>query len=255
MASNRGKIITITSTKGGVGKTTLTLNLAGVYHLLKKKVLIIDMDLYSGGILVSLNVDANKTIYNLVDDITNNRYKDVGDYIAKYNENIDILPCPKDPRQGSKINPKYIENIFNSVLYRYDVILVDTAHILNDINIVTLDYTDMILYVMTNDPVDLKNTKSFVAILKDIEKDNIKILLNNSVDLNKSYFSEFDIKNIIKRNIDYTISSSFFIENIDKYVLDGEILILNKKLTFRDRNDYKKLMTIAKDLIGADQNE
>ncbi len=255
MASNRGKIITVTSTKGGVGKTTLTLNLAGMYHVLKKKVLIIDMDLYSGGILVSLNIESNKTIYNLVDDIINNRYKDVADYVSKYNENIDVLPCPKDPRQGSKINPKYIESIFNSILYRYDVILVDTSHILNDINIVTLDYSDVILYVMTNDPVDLKNTKSFMAILKDIDKENVKVLLNNSVDLNKSYFSDFDIKNIIKRNIDYTISSSFFIENIDKYVLDGEILILNKKLKFRDRNDYQKLLRIAKDLIGADQNE
>ena len=44
-----GKIITISSVKGGVGKTTLTLNLAGIYYLMKKKVLIIDLDLYAGG--------------------------------------------------------------------------------------------------------------------------------------------------------------------------------------------------------------
>ena len=41
-----GKIITISSVKGGVGKTTMTLNLAGIYCELNKRVLIIDLDLY-----------------------------------------------------------------------------------------------------------------------------------------------------------------------------------------------------------------
>ena len=41
MERNKGKIITVTSTKGGVGKTITTLNLAGVFSNLKKKVLVI----------------------------------------------------------------------------------------------------------------------------------------------------------------------------------------------------------------------
>ena len=45
-----GKIISINSVKGGVGKTTLAISLAGIYSLMKKKVLLIDLDLYSGGI-------------------------------------------------------------------------------------------------------------------------------------------------------------------------------------------------------------
>ena len=48
MKENKGKIIAITSTTGGVGKTITTLNLAGSYHLLGNKVLIIDFDLFGG---------------------------------------------------------------------------------------------------------------------------------------------------------------------------------------------------------------
>ena len=48
MAIKKAKIITIASVKGGTGKTTIALNLAGTYSLLNKKTLILDFDLYSG---------------------------------------------------------------------------------------------------------------------------------------------------------------------------------------------------------------
>ena len=64
--NHNGKIITISSVKGGVGKTTLVLNLAGLYFLMKKKVLIVDLDLYAGGVATCLNVDTKRDIYMLV---------------------------------------------------------------------------------------------------------------------------------------------------------------------------------------------
>lgn len=249
MAKQKGKIITVTSTKGGVGKTIMTLNLAGVYHLLKKKTLIVDLDLYGGSVGLALNVEGEKTIFNLVDDLTNNRYQSFEDYIYHYNENIDILCCPKDPRQAGKIDVKYVTMILSNAEYKYDVILVDTSHNLTPINIVALDYSDQILYVMTNDPMDLKNTKSFMAIMKDSGIDNLKVVLNDSCDTSKNYFTNFDIKNVIKANIDYTISSGFFIPDIDRYIMDGKILLLNKRLSFLDRKDYNKIVSMGKELI------
>ena len=71
-----GKVITITSRKGGVGKTTTLLNLAGCYSNLDKKVIILDFDLYTNSISASLNLEPQKNIFNLVDDISNNRFKD-----------------------------------------------------------------------------------------------------------------------------------------------------------------------------------
>ena len=64
--SQFGKLITVSSVKGGVGKTTLTINLAGLYFLMKKKVLIIDLDLYAGGVATLTNVNNKKDIYMLL---------------------------------------------------------------------------------------------------------------------------------------------------------------------------------------------
>ena len=83
--SKAAKIITVFSCKGGVGKTTTTLNLAGIYSKMDKKVLVIDLDLNSGGIAVSLNVDIKKTIFNAYEDMTNNKFNSIDEYTCKYN--------------------------------------------------------------------------------------------------------------------------------------------------------------------------
>ena len=70
MNKYKGKILCVTSAKGGVGKSIFATILSGAYSYLKKKVLLIDMDLSSGGVSVLLNLPKGKTIYNLSDDIS-----------------------------------------------------------------------------------------------------------------------------------------------------------------------------------------
>ena len=109
MSIPKAKIITITSVRGGTGKTTTALNLAGMYSLLNKKTLILDFDLYSGAIALSLNMDIKTDIYKLAYDMSVNDFKNINDYILKYNDYIDVIPAPKDPRYASKIESKYIK--------------------------------------------------------------------------------------------------------------------------------------------------
>ena len=255
MKNMKGKIVTITSTKGGVGKTIYLLNLAGTYEKLGLKTLVIDLDLYSGAIATYLNSTNDKTIFNLVEDLTNNRYEKIDDYLFNYSDMIDIIAAPKDPRMASKIDSKYIPLIFRNTIYKYDVILVDTSHVLDKNNIVALDNSDSILYMFTNDTFDLKNTKSFISIMKDIGYENYYTILNESVFPTKNYYSFFDIRNIIKNNIDFTIGKSMYIRNIDKFILDGKILIFNKKLSFSDKKEWEKLKAMAKLLISDKKEE
>lgn len=249
MSRTKGKSLCLFSAKGGVGKTINTINLAGIFASLEKKVLIIDFDMTGGSIAVSLNKSFEKTIYNFVDDYNNNRYKDFKDYVTKYDDFIDFLAAPKDPRQASKIDSSYVEIIMDKAIHNYDVVLIDTNHNLNELNISILDKTDEILFLVTNDPMDLKNMKSLLSIFKDIELTNYKLLLNNSRDPFKNYFTLYDIKNILKNNIDYTLSSSFYIKNIDSYIMDGKIVTQDEKMPNVFNKDYAVYMTIATDLF------
>lgn len=249
MASKNGKIISISSVKGGVGKTTMTINLAGIYFQMKKRVLIIDADFYSGGISTWLDIRNRKDIFMMIDSISNNRYSNITDYVTSYNHGIDVLASPKDPRCALKIESKYIPMIFELAKREYDIILVDTNHLMTEVNLMILDYVDTSLLMVTNDLIDLKNMKSLISIFKSTGKSNYLVCLNCSRDTGRDYLSLFDIRNILKCNIDYTVSNSFYIKNIDKYVLNGEILTLNRNVLRFHGGDIHKLESMAKRLL------
>ena len=251
LKEKKGKFITITSMKGGVGKTATTLLLAAVYKNLNKKVLLIDLDLYSGSIAFSLNADVKNSIYNVFDDITNNRFKGItnGEYITHYDDNIDILAAPKDPRQAGKIDINSLEIIFNNLNSCYDVILIDTNHILDAHNMIAFEYSDKLVNVFTNDAIDLKGTKTFISICKNVGVDNLTLVLNNALDDRKKYFSTYDIKGIIKANIDYIIPSGAYIKNYDSYIMDGSLIKILTRLKTTSKRSYKEVEKLALKLL------
>lgn len=249
MNLKKGKVISITSTKGGVGKSLTTLILANTYNSLGYSTLIIDMDLYSGSLATILNSNNEKTVFNLVEDLSNNRYEKIEDYVYKFSDKLHLIAAPKDPRSANKFDPKYISIIISSAIYKYDIVLIDTSHILNSINVITLDNSDSILYLLTNNISDLKNSKSFASIIKDTDISNCYFVLNESISLDKSYFSMYDIKNIIKHNIDYVIPKNMYIKNINKYLMDEKSILEYKNILYKDKKNIKLFEMIAEDLI------
>lgn len=235
MGSKKGKIITLSSFKGGTGKTITLLNLAGVLEKMNKKVLLVDLNFESGDLSIVLNTKMKKNIYNIFDDISNNRFKDYKEYVVNVTENIDVVNSLKDPRQGVNIDTHYIETFLNHVSYKYDVILIDTTHGFSTVTITAMDISDQNIILITNDIMDIKSTKTAISILKDAKKDNYTIVLNESIKVDNNYFTKFDIENIIKSNISFVIPEKYHVKNITSYILDGKILTLNKKIDMKDK--------------------
>lgn len=248
MSKKEGKSICIFSPKGGVGKTILAMNFAGSASFFDTKVLLVDFDLCNGSISMLINQPITKSIYNLVEDAN------ISNYIYKYNDNLDILCAPKDPRQRSKININIVKKVLNNTKHLYDLIIIDTSSVLDDINLSILDNVDFVLFVITNDIFNIKNMRNMINIFKDCEISNFKILMNNSIDFKIQYFSSSDIKNIIGANIDYFIPSNFFIKDITALLYDCKIPILNDKMY---KNEIDKLNSILQGILkkDGDKNE
>ena len=247
MKITKSKVITVTSVKGGVGKTTFVLSLAAQYKMQDKKVLIIDMDLFSGDIETLLNKESKKDIYILFEDILNNNFYDVESYITNYDDNIDFIAAPKDPRYASKVNGNFLNLLISRVGTKYDVILIDTNHFLNEVNLVTFDNSNEIVYLMNNNCTNLKNMRTMISILSDMHMENYKIVLYEAKDKRKNTFKKFDIKSMIKDNINYIINQNFYIKDIDKFIIDDKMLsVLTKYIKNTNSKVFDK---IARDLI------
>ena len=243
------KIITITSAKGGVGKTVFLLNLAGIISKLDKKVLVVDCD-FSGGVVgLNLNLNNRKDIFNISDDMFGNTYKSYKDYLTPYQPNIDVVVACKDPRNALRVNIDNILSFIEDVKEEYDIILIDTTHGLTKSNIKLLDKSNLVLYMLTNDLMDIKNSKNYLEIMNDINYNKIRVILNNSRDINLNYFSSYEIKKAINHNIDYTLDKSLYIKNITSFLIEGEIFVLNRSLTFKEKKDMVKLEKLARDII------
>ncbi len=239
MAIKQAKVLTITSVKGGTGKSIATLALAGILKEKKLKTIIIDMDLHSGTIAASLNLNITKDIYTLVNDYMNHGIKDIDDYILKYNEYIDVLAAPKDPRQVGKISSKYIDVLIKKLKYKYDIILIDTNHIIDNINLVTFDNSDHIIYVITSDLMDLKNMKTMLAIYKDMKLTKYTILLNDA--MSKDIISKYEISSFLEEEINYILPANSYIKNMRKILMEGKIIT--------DEKNYQKATNVLKEML------
>ena len=86
------KVFSVTSTKEDEGKTTVAINLAKSLSDLRKKTLIIDLDLFNGGMALLTKEDiVNKNIFKLNSDVENGIINEMSNYIIAYKKNIDIL--------------------------------------------------------------------------------------------------------------------------------------------------------------------
>ena len=181
-----GKVITIFSTKGGVGKTTLTTNLATALGLdEEKKIAIVDMDLQFGDVALFLNVIPKRTIADLVKDIDESNKLDgsiLDAYLTKFKENIKVLAAPSRPEQADDVTASHIAAIIKELQYHYDYIVVDTAPIFNDIMFKVLDLSNMIMVATSQDLPTLKNVRLCLDILESLHypQEKVQVVLNRA---------------------------------------------------------------------------
>ena len=217
------KAALVFSAKGGVGKSIFTVALLSSLSKLKKRILIVDADLYNGGITTLLNLKPKKTIYDFSKEDPTSKFLNINNYVTKYNDYISVVCAPKNILEADDVNVTSLKDLISHSYLLYDCILVDTNHIYNKFNTSLIKSVDEVLYLITNDPLDLENSKNILDELKKSKK-KVSIILNNSIKINKDYFSKYDIKSIIRNNIDYTLSNKFYLDNIDSLIAKEKLL-------------------------------
>lgn len=174
-------IVTVFGTKGGVGKTTIAVNLAVLLAQTKKKVAIVDLDLQFGDISVFLNLMPKRTIAELAQEGSQLDIDLVESYMIPHISGIKVLPAPGRPEYAELITSSQVESVIAVLKNSYDYIIIDTPPMFTETNLSALDYSSQVLLALSLDLATIKNVKLSLELLDSLHhKGKTKVILNRA---------------------------------------------------------------------------
>ncbi|MCX7842958.1 MAG: response regulator [Clostridia bacterium] len=198
----KSKVITVFSTKGGVGKTTLSSNLAvSIARMTKKKVALVDLDLQFGDIAIMLNVSVKNTISDLIKEINQLDQELMEDYLVTHFSGVRVLPAPIKPEYAEYIASAHVERIIKTLKGCYHYVIIDTSASFHETVLTSLDMSDRIMFVSTLDLPTIKNVKSGLDVMESLRypKEKISVVLNKASEQFGIKYKDFE--NTLKHNI------------------------------------------------------
>jgi pilus assembly protein CpaE len=191
----KSKVITVFSTKGGVGKTTIASNLAVcIARTTKKRVALIDLDLQFGDIAIMLNVSVKNTISDLIKEIGQIDSGLMEEYLVTHFSGVKVLAAPIKPEYAEYITSNHVEKIINTLREYYHYIVIDTSASFHETVLTSLDMSDRILLVSTLDLPTIKNVKAGLDVMETLHypKEKIHIVLNKASEQYGIKYKDFE---------------------------------------------------------------
>ncbi|MBL8078696.1 MAG: response regulator [Anaerolineales bacterium] len=176
-----GKIITVYSPKGGTGCTTVAVNLAIALNNEATRAVVVDGNLQFGDVAMFVNEQGKNTILDIaprVDDLELDLVEDI--LIKHQTSGISILASPPRPEMAEKVSADQFVKVLQFLQKMFAYVVVDTSSILTDVVLGSVDISDIILVITTQEIPAIKNTRLFLDLLQTmgIGKDRIVFAIN-----------------------------------------------------------------------------
>lgn len=176
----KSKTILLTSTIPGEGKTFLAVNLASIFALSGKKVILIGMDIRHPKFNEYLDLPPNSGLTNYLSS-TNAQ---INDYIIKVKgfESFDVLPSGViPPNPVELLMSKKVDELFAQLKKEYDYIIVDTAPVsLVTDTLIVAKHADTTVYVVRANYLDKRMLHIPERLYKENKLPNMALLLNDT---------------------------------------------------------------------------
>lgn len=211
------KLITVTSGKGGVGKTTLGANLAYLMAKSGLKVAIVDADIGLANMQVIFNMKPEVTLFDYIKGRVN--LKEV--ILKTPYDNLYLVAGKSGYEYTKNTNSFVLSRIVNDIvgLDLFDVVFVDTGAGLNDYVKEFLMISDNILAVTTTDPSALTDVYSLISMLSN-SKEKLMLCFNHT----KSYgLGDSITKSLIKLNKANRLNTNFMVQYIGNVATTANI--------------------------------
>jgi pilus assembly protein CpaE len=177
-----GRLVTVFAAKGGVGKTTMSTNLAVALSTMGHRVCLVDLDLASGDVAIALRMFPHHSITETTAIVGEISPDELRPLLTSYSENLSALLAPPRPDPAEAHVKKLVGSILATLKKSFDYVVVDTPPAFDDQVLQAFDESDLLLLVATPDAPALKNlriTLEMLALL-NVPREKCRVVLNRA---------------------------------------------------------------------------
>jgi pilus assembly protein CpaE len=206
----RGRVVSVFSPKGGVGRTTLAANLAVAAATdMHQSVALVDANFQFGDVALLLNVNPSgtSTIADVLAELDDGNPDAVDSALVSHSSGVKLLLPPPSPETTELITADHVRRILVRLRQRNDLVVVDCFPQLQDPTLTILDVSDVVLTLLTFDLTSIKDTRVFLGVAERLGygEDKIRIVLNKADSAHGITLA--DVEQSIGRKVDFTIGS------------------------------------------------
>ncbi|MBM7866199.1 AAA family ATPase [Heliobacterium gestii] len=175
------RVISVFSSKGGVGKTLVAVNLAVcLRELTRGDLLLLDLDLQFGNVADMLGLEAKTNIINLLADRGQIEHTELDRYLVAHESGVRVLPAPPEPDQADLVGEEDVRDLLSLFTKTFDYIVIDLPPLFNDVVLTSLERADHLLLITTLEIPTVKNVKGGIDILKrlDFPPEKLHLVIN-----------------------------------------------------------------------------
>ena len=245
-AHEPGRVVAVFSPKGGVGRTTIAVNVAvAAASEPGSRVALVDGSFQFGDVGVLLNLNPkSKSIADLVPELeAGGDPESLDTFVMTHSSGLKVLLAPPSPELAEMVTPAAAKRVLEVLRGRYDLVVVDCASSFSDPTLAILDAADTILTILTLEITSIKNLRLFLEVADQLgyPGDKIQLVLNRAD--SALGIRVADVEHSIGRKVDHTVVSDgrsvvyalnrgvpFFLSNREAQV-SQDVLRLARSLT------------------------
>ncbi len=182
-ASRDRRVIAVTGASGGIGVTSVAVNLAATLASARQhETVLLDFDMIFGSVDAALDIVTENTVFTVLQNLERLDATLLRRSTTQHASSLYVLPRPTAIEEAARIDPEALQRLLCMLRASFGTVVIDTSKGLQATDFAAMEIADTILIVAQLDLTCLRNTTRLIGVLHQFDglADRIKLVINRA---------------------------------------------------------------------------